>query len=154
MVVKEIVDLGHELYNGMPNLGADIVAFWRTENYETTRQQSEGKVAFESRMMLMSEHCRTHLDAPYHWDEHGRTVDQIPLENLVLPGYLMDFSAKKAREAITPEDLAAEERRIGRPVTSGLAVLAWTGADQQWGKEGFKMERPYLPTESAAWLVE
>jgi hypothetical protein len=42
---QEIVDLGHELSNGMPNLGGNIVAFWLLETLDSTRRMSGGKLA-------------------------------------------------------------------------------------------------------------
>jgi arylformamidase len=74
-VFKEIVDLGHEYLNGMVNLGAHHCAFWPLETFESTRRHSQGKLRMEGKMMLMSEHCGTHLDAPRHFDEHGAIVD-------------------------------------------------------------------------------
>jgi arylformamidase len=151
---SEIVDLGRELYNGMPNLGANLTAFFPLETYEATRRISGGRLGFEGRMMIMAEHCGTHLDCPYHFDEHGLTVDQMPLERLILPGHLLRFTDKQAREPITVADFEAAVERSGRPIESGTAVIAWTGQDKNWGREGFKTERPYIPAESAQWLVD
>src|SRR5258708_16959446 len=41
-----------------------------------------------------------------------------------------------------------------RTMNRGTAVSAWTGKDKNWGVEGFKTERPYIPAESAQWLVD
>ena len=152
--VKEIVDLGHELYNGMPNLGANHIAFWPLETFESTRTMSEGKLAMEGRMMLMAEHCGTHIDAPRHFVEDGLPVDKVPLENLILPGHLLDLTHKKVREAITVADLEAAEQRSGRRIGPGTAVLVWTGVDRNWAKPGFAIERPFVPVPTAEWLVE
>jgi arylformamidase len=151
---SEIVDLGRELYNGMPNLGANLTAFFPLETYQATRRISEGRLGFEGRMIIMAEHCGTHLDCPYHFDEHGLTVDQMPLERLILPGHLLRFTDKQAHEPITVADFEAAVERSGRPIESGTAVIAWTGQDKNWGREGFKTERPYIPAESAQWLVD
>ena len=152
--IREIVDLGTEYFDDMPRHGDQIVAFWPTETYRSARKYSNRKVAFESHMIQMSEHCGTHLDAPYHWDENGATVDRIPLENLVLPGFLLDFSSKRAREPITVADFETAERTSGQHIGPGMAIVARTGVDRQWGQEGFKVERPFVPVESAAWLVQ
>ena len=152
--VKQIVDLGHELYNGMPNLGANHIAFWPLETFESTRTMSEGKLAMEGRMMLMAEHCGTHIDAPRHFVEDGLPVDKVPLENLILPGHLLDLTHKKVREAITVADLEAAEQRSGRRIGPGTAVLVWTGVDRNWAKPGFAIERPFVPVPTAEWLVE
>src|SRR5260370_41482464 len=69
---KEIIDLGHEYYNDMPNLGANHCAFWPLETFEHTRKITGGKLATEGKMILMAEHCGTHIDAPRHFDEHAR----------------------------------------------------------------------------------
>jgi arylformamidase len=160
---QAVVDLSHPLYTGMPNLGSPVTAFWPTDTFEKTRILSEGRTAFEARMILMSEHCGTHLDAPRHYDASARAVDEIPLENLVLPGHLLDFTNKGAREAITPDDFRQAAERSGRPITTGTAVLAWTGQDRYWAaepvawpptKESWVTARPYFPEETAQWLVD
>lgn len=153
MKLKEIVDLGHELYNGMPNLGANIVAFWPLETFAMIRMLSGGKFGMEGRMMLMSEHCGTHIDVPRHFVEDGKPVDQIPLEELILPGHLLDLTDKGKREAIKIEDLEKAEKKSGRRMGSGTAVLIWTGVDKDWAKPGFTTERPYIPVATAEWMV-
>jgi kynurenine formamidase len=151
---SDVVDLGHELFDGMANLGASIASFWPSETHAGTARTSGGKLAFESHMILISEHTGTHLDCPFHFDPNGITVDQYPLKKLMLPGHLLDFTSKGPHEAITPADFEAAAQRTGKPVGSGTAVIAWTGQDKNWGKPGFKTERPYLPAESATWLIE
>jgi arylformamidase len=150
----EIVDLGRELYNGMPNLGASIAAFFPLETHGATARLSDGRVHYEGRMILMAEHCGTHLDCPYHFDEAGLSVDQMPLERLILPGHLLDFTAKGVREPLTTDDFEAAVKKSGKPIEPGTAVIAWTGVDKNWGVDGFKTERPYIPAESAQWLVD
>src|SRR5262249_29395699 len=39
------------------------------------------------------EHGGTHIDAPIHFGEGRRTVDQIPLRQLVAPAVVIDVSA-------------------------------------------------------------
>jgi len=160
---REIVDLSHELFMGMPNLGSPVTAFWPTDTFEKTRVLSGGRTAFEARMILMSEHCGTHLDAPKHYDQTARSVDEIPLENLILQGHLLDFTSKGAREAISPNDFRRAADASGRPIEPGTAVLAWTGQDQYWGTEpvswpptteSWVTARPYFPEETAQWLVD
>jgi arylformamidase len=151
---RAVVDLGRELFNGMPNFGANITAFFPLETYEMTRRFSQGRLGFEGRMILMAEHCGTHLDCPYHFDPNGLTVDQLPLEKLILPGHLLDLTHRKAREPITIADAEAAEERSGRPIRPETVVIFWTGQDKNWGKEGFKADRPYIPAETAQWLVD
>ncbi|MDI9980101.1 cyclase family protein [Rhodococcus sp. IEGM 1307] len=150
---KEIIDLGQPLYTGMRNLGANMVAFWPTQTHETTSLETAGKMEYSQKMMLLSEHCGTHMDAPFSWNKQGKTIDQIPVTSMVRPGYLCDFSDKKAREPITISDFEEIERKKGEPIGSEWAVIAWAGTCENWGEEGFETERPYIPTDTAEWLV-
>lgn len=150
----EIIDLSHEFYHGMANIGGAAVAFWPVSSFKKMEKISGGKLSMESRMMLLPEHCGTHLDVPRHCLADGRDVAQVPLDRLVLPGHLLDLTAKGKGEAITIADLEAAEAASGQAIGGGTAVLCWTGVDDDWGKPGFETDRPYLPVETATWLVE
>src|SRR4051794_40067277 len=100
----------------MPNIGGLHTASWPTKTFSSTRTLSSGKAAFESRMMLIPEHCSTHLDVPRHFDEGGATLSEVPLQSLVLPGHLLDFTHKKNGEAITIDDFEKAETKSGRPI--------------------------------------
>ncbi len=152
--IKQIIDLGHELFHDMANIGGAQVAFWPTSSFKHGETVSGGKLSMESRMMLMPEHCGTHLDVPRHCLRGGDDVASIPLEQLVLPGHLLDLTHKSNGEAISTADLEVAETASGRPIGGGTAVLCWTGVDGDWGKPGFTTERPYIPVETAEWLVE
>jgi kynurenine formamidase len=67
---------------------------------------------------------------------------------------LLDFSHKKVREPITIADFEAAEKRSGKRIGSGTALIAWTGVDKNWSKPGFITERPYVPVPAAEWLVD
>jgi arylformamidase len=151
---KETIDLSHELFDGMTNLGANHCAFWPLETFASTRYLTAGKLGFQGRMMLMAEHCGTHLDAPHHFDEHGTTVDKVPLESLVLPGHLLDFTHRKSHEAITIQDFEEAEEKSGRRIGPGTATICWTGVDKDWQKPGFLTDRPFVPEDSARWLLD
>ena len=105
-------------------------------------------------MMLMAEHCGTHLDAPRHFDEAGLSIAQVPLEQLVLPGHLLDLTHPRNGEAITIGDFEAAEVRSGHAIGGGTAVICWTGCDKKWGTPGWVNNRPFVPTDSAQWLVD
>lgn len=152
--IKEIVDLGHDFFTGMANISDSMVAFWPVETFESTRQLSGGKLAMEGRMMLIPEHCGTHLDVPRHFDEDGLSVDKVPLDQLIVPGHLLDFTHKKNGEAITIRDFEEAEEKSGQAIGAGKATICWTGVDEDWGKPGFAVNRPYVPTDTAQWLVD
>ena len=41
-----------------------------------------------------AEHGGTHVDAPYHFAKHGKTVEQLRLQDLIAPCYVIDVRAK------------------------------------------------------------
>ena len=150
----EIVDLSHELYEGMPNIGGNPVSFGPLYTYEFTEELSQGRLSMQGLQLLVPEHCATHLDAPRHFDREGPSTADLPLDRLVLPGHLLDFTHKRPGEPITVADLEAAETTSGQRIEGGSAIVAWTGADKVWGTPGFATERPFVPTESAQWLVD
>ncbi len=152
--IREIVDLGRELYNGMPNVGGLQIAFWPVDTFDNLEKVSQGKLGMESRMMLLAEHCSTHVDAPRHFDRAGVSVAEVPLERLIMPGQLLDFRHKQRGEAIEIEDLEAAEEKTGRKIGPDAAVVCWTGTDKHWGKGDWMLNRPHVPTEAAQWLVD
>ncbi len=149
-----IVDLSHELYEGMPNIGGNPVSFGFLYTFEELSTITQGKLSMQGRQIMMPEHCGTHLDVPFHFDPAGATTADIPLTRLVAPGHLLDLSHKGPRDRITPSDLREAAEVSGRPVAPDTAVLVYTGADRVWGEPGFSTERPYVPEETAQWLVD
>lgn len=151
---RQIIDLSHEMTEGMRNGGGWTVAFPQMDNFERTRQMTGGKAAYETHMMFFPEHCGTHLDAPRHFHEPGASIDQIPLERLLLPGHLLDLTHRGAGEAITIADLEAAEAVSGRRIGPGAALVCWTGSDRYWGGPDMKWRRPHVPTATAQFLVD
>lgn len=151
---KEIVDLGHEYFNGMLNIGGPMVAFWPMETIEYYQKITQGKFGMEGRMILMPEHCGTHIDVPRHFVKGGASVEQIPLETINLPGHLLNLTHRKNGEPITVDDFKRAQEKSGQEIGPGKATICWTGVDKHWGKPGFPEKRPHVPTETAEWLVE
>jgi kynurenine formamidase len=80
------------------------------------------------------EHGGTHIDAPIHFAEGHRALDQVPVEQLIGPAVLIDVSAKAAADAdyrLTAADVRAWEHVHG-PIPSGAIVLLRTGWGARW----------------------
>ncbi len=96
--------------------------------------KTEAGFFYASNSFCTPEHGGTHLDAPIHFAEGRRTLDQIPVEQLIGPAVVIDVSAKAAANPdyrLTPEDVKAWEARH-RPVPAGAIVLLRTGWGQRW----------------------
>jgi arylformamidase len=151
---SEIVDLGHELWDGMPCHAANVTAFWSVDTFEKTLKLSGGRQGLHNKMMLLSEHTGTHFDAPSHFDPDGLSVEQVDLARLIVPGHLLDLTHTAPHEAIGAEDLAAAVVRSGRPISPGSIVIVRTGQDVYWGTDGFFTNRPHVTADAATWLVD
>ncbi len=91
-----------------------------------------------------AEHGGTHLDAPVHFAKGRHTVDQIPLEQLMGNGIVIDVTSQCATNPdyqVSVADLQNWERRNGR-IAPGTIVLLRTG----FGKR-YPDRKSYLGTE-------
>lgn len=89
---------------------------------------------YASNRFRTPEHGGTHLDAPIHFSEHGKTADQIPLRQLVAPVVVIDVADKAAANAdyrLTAEDVRQWESSNG-PIAAGTIVLLRTGWGKRW----------------------
>jgi kynurenine formamidase len=81
-----------------------------------------------------SEHLGTHIDSPIHFAEGQTTTGAIPLSRLIGPAVVIDISqaaSKSADYELSPDDIAAWERRHGR-IPDGAIVLVRTGWSKFW----------------------
>ena len=76
-----------------------------------------------------AEHGGTHVDAPIHFAENGRTIDQIPLQEWIGPAVKIDVT-KKCDESrdylLSAEDIRNWEEKHGE-IPDGAWVIMYTG---------------------------
>lgn len=93
--------------------------------------RTPGNYFYSSYSFCAPEHGGTHLDAPIHFAASGRTVDQIPVRQLMAPAAVIDISAKTAENPdyrLSVSDIADWEKRYGS-IQPGTILLLRTG----WG---------------------
>lgn len=64
-----------------------------------------------------AEHGGTHMDSPIHFAEGGSTTDQVPLDQLIGPGFVIDVSGQVAENVdylVSAADIEALEATHGR----------------------------------------
>jgi arylformamidase len=96
-----------------------------------------------------SVHLGTHVDAPHHFLNDGRTIEQLPLEVLTGPCYVTQLP--DGIEAITSEVLDRTE------ITSEMKrVLFGTSNSHYWAKNESKFQTDFvaITEDGAEWLVE
>lgn len=125
-----VVDLTH-------SFGEDTI-YWPTNQSfhweKTAWGVTEGGYWFASAKYGGSEHGGTHMDAPIHFAEGRRTLDQIPVDQLIGPAAVIDVRAKCEANPdyeLTVEDIVSWEARHG-PIEGGAIVFMWSGWSKRW----------------------
>lgn len=94
-----------------------------------------GGYFYSANTFCAPEHGGTHIDAPIHFAEHGATVDQIPVRQLIGPAAVIDISSKTASDPdyrLTAADVYAWESANGT-IANGTIVLLRTGWGSRYG---------------------
>jgi kynurenine formamidase len=158
------IDLTHEF-------SADTL-YWPTAERFTLETEFHGHTPkgyfYAANRYRASEHGGTHIDAPIHFAEGHKTVDQLALDQLTGAAVVVDVSAKAQEDAdyqITVADLKAWEKRHGQ-IPRGAIVLFNTGFARRWpdakrylgtdekGADAVaKLHFPGLHPDAARWLV-
>lgn len=89
---------------------------------------------YASNAFCTPEHGGTHIDAPIHFAEKGRTLDQVPAEQLIGPAVVIDVAGRAAADpdyGLSAADLTAWEARHGA-VPPRAIVLLRTGWSRRW----------------------
>ena len=146
--------------------------YWPTSTakFALTREAggpTPGGWFYAANSLSTPEHGGTHLDAPRHFSEKGRTTDQIPLDQLVAPAVVIDVTKEAAANRdyrLTREAVLAFEKANG-PIARGTAVLLRTGWSRHWPNaraylgddtpgDASKLSFPSYGVEAARLLVE
>jgi arylformamidase len=104
---------------------------------------------FRELSLSMVSHTGTHVDAPAHLLEHGRTLDQYPLESFYGTARVIDVS-KSAGGVIELSALAG----LSQPIQDVDFVLLRTGWSTLWGQRAYFGSFPTLSEDAAQFLVE
>lgn len=115
-----------------------------------------------------AEHGGTHMDAPVHFAEGRRSVDQVPVSQLIGPAVKIDVSEKCAADRdylVTNADIEAWEATHGRIADHTIVLLQtgfgqyypdpvrYLGTDERGSDAVAKLHFPGLDPDAAAWLV-
>lgn len=160
--MTRVIDLTWPLYEGMPNHPAHPVApklVSGTMSHKGTalwmaKSPRYGQVSFVSEQFLLAGHVGTHLDAPYHGNPDGPTVDALDLRHFVGEAVWLDVSAAFGpRALVTAAHL--EHALAAAGVAPAPIVLLYTG----WSRTRDDARRYFrdsmgLSEDAAVWLRE
>jgi arylformamidase len=145
------VDLSHTIETGMPGFrmkNADGLLIEYTAQvrpfltHEQSRPYYQGKAEFEITDLSLQTSIGTYIDSPYHRHRTKRDIGQIELDEVILPGVVIDMRGHAAWDAV---EFAAHD-------LNGKAVLFNFGWDRHWGSEAY-YSYPFLSRAALQSLI-
>ena len=110
------------------------------------------KDGFRSVFYAMVGQYGTHVDPPAHFDPTGKTLDQLPVKEMILPLVVFDISPRLETSPayeLTVEDILAWEKEHGRVPRGAFAALR-TDMYKDWESNPERFKRHPFP----AWSLE
>ncbi len=135
-----LVDLSHIIYSGMP-------VFPGTRMPEITPCASISEQGYNEHWLSLAAHTGTHIDAPAHVIEGGRTLDLMPLQRFSGQGVTIDCTGV---DTLSLPFL----KRYGPLPDDTDFLLFYTGWQDKWGTDSYFSGFPLLTPEAAGWLSQ
>ncbi len=141
-----IVDLSHKMVPGREEYGLEL------ETHETAKLYPQHHVDEGVWYILQSvhigSHCGTHIEFPYHHNCNGMDAGKFPLKRLIGDCVLFDYRHKKPNDAVTLEELKAQQDKIQK---NDMVMFNFDCAGNYGTDKGH--ERPFITEEAVQWLV-
>ena len=141
-----IIDLTMTLRTGFPVFPAypvPVVHAW-------TSVKEHG---FYSNLLIIIEHVGTHVDAPAHFIEGGRTIDEVLIDRFMGKGVVIDVTHLGPKEPITKDIIKGILSKYGIESLKGWVVLFYTGHDSKLGTPEW-FNHPGLDGSGAKYLLD
>ena len=118
---RQVVDLTHTLHEDMP--------FWPGTAPFVIERLADYDKGYRMHRFSLWENIGTHIDAPGHFIEGGRSVNELGLNDLVVPVAVINVQDRAALDPdyqLSVQDVLTWEERNGR-VPPGSLVVVNTG---------------------------
>ncbi|WP_165998334.1 cyclase family protein [Bacillus sp. Cs-700] len=142
MNFKKIIDLSIPVHNETPVFPGDP----KPNIYPVAEHDKDG---YQVTQMNIGTHTGTHLDAPFHFQKNGDSIDQLNLMKVIGPGHVIDVTGKEPGEEITLKDVASQIESV----LPGTITLFHTGWSQHIGTQTY-FNYPYLSVDIINTLLE
>ncbi len=149
------IDLSHVFEDGMPGFkmksengsyitySAKIYPFL---THEQSKPKYQGKASFEITEMVFQTSIGTYLDSPYHRYPDKRDISEITLDEVILPGIIIDVRDSSAFQSISLERLPQNFNFTGKAVLFNFNWSCYWGTEQYY-------EYPFISEEIIEFLI-
>lgn len=159
-VSPRIIDLSMEVSQGMivfPRVAPTIIRYME-DHYESACGLGTIPYGVESLtahcLVMLSDHCGTHIDSLRHLSPDAPSAESIPLEYCYGDGVVLDFSAKPYGTFISVANLKEELAKINYRLKPLDIVLIKTGADRFNQSSEYFTNHSGMSREATLWLIE
>src|SRR5919199_6019127 len=141
----KIVDLTLEITSDMVTFpGYPMPTFIKWSKFETQGYISE--------VMFLSTHTGTHMDAPFHFNSNGQTIDQVKVNRCICINAILIKIQKNANEMITSDDITCNSKYEIKEKDTIVFSTGWEKQIKQ--KDNYIRNNPGLSKDAAEYLVE
>ena len=141
----KVLDITHILFHGMPT-------YWTEELFKMSQVRNIPKDSYEARLMSIETHHGTHIDAPRHMFEKGKTIDEYPFEKFAGQAVCLNMESKynKGQEReISSRDLSHFEDKLNK----AEVIILNTGASKRRAiSSEYMFDWPYLDVDGAEYI--
>lgn len=134
------IDLTFLIESGMPTCGTP----WH-QKVEISQLGTIPEVGRNTHRIVVGSHSGTHMDAPYHFWQDGKTVESLELDLLCGEITIVDFRAY-GKGDIVPLSAVTKEKVTKRM----LFVFGW---DKYWKEQTYYKDFPYFSQEAIQYLI-
>ena len=143
-----LIDLSHTIKTGMQSFSSQapqpIIKPWMSHAQAAESGHYQDCTCEVTEVNFVTS-LGTYLDSPYHFHPNQPSIEQLRLEQLVLPGIVIDCTNIQAQESINPHVLEGLD-------ISNKAVLFHTDWSRFWGEPNYS-DSPFLSESTAHALV-
>lgn len=140
-----IVDLTLEITS-------DMIAFPGYPMPTFTKWSKFDIQGYISEVMILSTHTGTHMDAPFHFDPNGQTIDQVEVNRYVCYNAILIKIQRNANEMITSDDITRNSEYEIKEKDTIVFSTGWEKQIKQ--KDIYIKNNPGLSKDAAEYLVE
>ena len=137
-----MIDLGWPITDGMTTFPGDLVP--SVQSGATMEENG-----WRTKLLTISTHTGTHMDAPAHMLENGKYMDELPNENFFGFALVADVRGCAGRKIEL-----ADIKISSRDILSADFLLFRTDWSDKWGTNEYLEGFPVLSPLAARWVAE
>jgi len=97
-------------------------------------------------VLSLGSHTGTHMDAPLHFIQNGRSLDKMPLDATIGPARVIEI---KDKESIKLQEIQNQKFKPGERI-----LFKTINSKKSWATDSFDEDFVYISKEAAAFLAK